>query len=180
MFHDALEKVRDGEERFHVTDPEGKVEDYDLAYRDNMLLFPDNVRGVILKMTNGGAVYAPFFYYNEDDTENLCIDFLRQFDRIEIESIDEYSIGVVKIALKFTDIDVYTPDARINWFFEDSDHIHVLDSLAAQTDKRSLRMTESSFEMGYAKRDWSYISSVTAFQNVFLWQAFTEGRKGAV
>lgn len=41
VFHDALEKVREGEERFHVTDPEGKVEDYDLAYKDNMLLFPD-------------------------------------------------------------------------------------------------------------------------------------------
>ncbi len=178
VFHDALEKVRDGEERFHVTDPEGKVEDYDLAYRDNMLLFPDNVRGVILKMTNGGACYAPFFYYYEDDTETLCLDFLRQFDRIEIESIDEYSLGVARIAIKYTDLNVYTPDCRIKWFFEDPDRIHVVDSLEAQTDKKSLRMSTSPFEMGYAKRDWSYISSIAAFQNVFLWQAFTEGRKG--
>ena len=29
VFYDALEKVRDGEERFHVTDPKGKVEYYD-------------------------------------------------------------------------------------------------------------------------------------------------------
>ena len=178
VFHDALEKVREGEERFHVTDPEGKVEDYDLAYKDNMLLFPDNVRGLILKMTNGGTVYAPFFYYDEDDTENLCLDFLRQFDRIEIESIDEYSLGVVRIAIKYTDLNVYTPDGRINWFFEDPDRIHIVDSLPAQTDKKSLRMTPNPFEMGYAKRDWSYISSAAAFQNIFLWQAFTDGRKG--
>ncbi len=52
VFHDALAKVREGETRFHVTDPEGKVEDYDLVYTDNMLLFPENVRGLILKMTN--------------------------------------------------------------------------------------------------------------------------------
>ncbi len=178
VFHDALEKVRDGEERFHVTDPEGKVEDYDLAYKDNMLLFPDNVRGVILKMTNGGTVYAPFFYYNEDDTENLCLDFLRQFDRIEIESIDEYSLGVVRIAIKYTDLNVYTPDGRIAWFFEDSDRVHIVESLSYDTDKKTLRMTTSPFEMGYTKRDWSYISSAAAFQNVFLWQALTGGRKG--
>ena len=92
VFYDALAKVREGEKRFHVTDPEGKVKDYDLAYTDNMLLFPDNVRGLILKMTNGGAVYAPFIFYDENDTDNLCLDFLKQFNRIEIESIDEYSI----------------------------------------------------------------------------------------
>lgn len=178
VFHDALEKVRDGEERFHVTDPEGKVEDYDLAYRDNMLLFPDNVRGLILKMTNGGTVYAPFFYYDEDDTENLCLEFLRQFDRIEIESIDEYSLGVARIAVKYTDLNVYTPDGRITWFIEDADRVHVVESLSSETDKKTLRMTPSPFEMGYAKRDWSYISSAAAFQNIFLWQAFTEGRKG--
>ena len=39
-------------------------------------------------------------------------------------------------------------------------------------------MTPNPFEMGYAKRDWSYISSAAAFQNIFLWQAFTDGRKG--
>ena len=70
VFHDALEKVRDGEERFHVTDPEGKVEDYDLAFTENMMLFPENVRGLVLKMTNGGAAYAPFLQYDEDDTDN--------------------------------------------------------------------------------------------------------------
>ncbi|MBR4574550.1 MAG: hypothetical protein IKO16_06545 [Lachnospiraceae bacterium] len=104
--------------------------------------------------------------------------FLRQFDRIEIESIDEYSLGVARVAIKYTDLNVYTPDGRIKWFFEDPDRIHVVESLSEQTDRQSLRMNQSPFEMGYAKRDWSYISSAAAFQNVFLWQAFTDGRKG--
>ncbi len=178
VFHDALSKVREGETRFHVKDPEGKVEDYDLVYTDNMLLFPENVRGIILKMTNGGAVYAPFFYYNEEDKDNLCLDFLKQFDRIEIEIIDEYSLGVAGIALKYTDIIVYSTDSRIKWFYEDPDRINVVESLPAQPEKTTLRMTPSPFEMGYTKCDWSYISSCAAFQNVYLWQAFTEGRKG--
>ena len=178
VFHDALEKVREGETRFHVTDPEGKVADYDLAYTDNMLLFPENVRGIILKMTNGGVVYAPFLYYNEDDTDNMCIDFLKQYDRVEIESIDEYSIGVARAALKYTDLEVFSPDSRIAWFFDGSDRVHVVESLASEADKKTLRMTPSPFEMGYTKRDWSYISSAAAFQNIYLWQAFANGKKG--
>ena len=62
-------------------------------------MIPENVRGIILKMTNGGVIYAPFLYYNEDATENMCIDCLKQYDRVEIESIDEYSIGVARAAL---------------------------------------------------------------------------------
>ena len=84
-------------------------------------LFPENVRGIILKMTNGEVVYAPFLYYNEDDTDNMCIDFLKQYDRVENESIDEYSIGVARAALKYTDLEVFSPDSRIAWFFDGSD-----------------------------------------------------------
>ena len=178
VFHKALARVRKGERRFHVTDSSGKVEDYDLAYTDNMMLFPENVRGLILKMTNGGTVYAPFISYNEDDTDNLCLDFLKQYDSIEIESVDEYSIGVARVALKYTNLDVYCPDSRIMWFFDGSERVHIIESLSSEQDKKALRMTPSPFEMGYTKRDWSYVSSIAAFQNVFLWQAFTEGRKG--
>ncbi len=34
VFHDALEKVREGERRFHVTDPEGKVADSESPCKD--------------------------------------------------------------------------------------------------------------------------------------------------
>ena len=128
VFYDALEKVKEGETRFHVTDPEDKVASYDLAYTDNMMLFPENVRGLITKMTNGGAVYAPFMYYDEDDTDTLCLDFLKQFDRIEIESIDEYSLGVARVAMKYTDLEVFSPDERLLWFFDGEDRIHVVES----------------------------------------------------
>ena len=178
VFKEALKKVREGETRFHVTDPSGKVDPYDLAYIDNMMLFPENVRGLILKMTNGGVVYAPFIFYDEDDKDNLCLDFFKQFDRIEIESIDEYSIGVASAALKYTDFKVYSPDSRISWFFDGSDRVEVVESLSPEPDKKSLRMTPSPFEMGYTKRDWSYVSSAAAFQNVFLWQALAGGKKG--
>ena len=81
VFHKALEKVREGEERFHVTDPAGKVEDYDLTYIDNMRMFPDQILALILKMTNGGRTYATFMTYDEDDTKHICLEFLDQFKK---------------------------------------------------------------------------------------------------
>ena len=177
VFHDALEKVKEGEVRFHVTDPTGKVPAYDLAYTQNMLMFPPQVLGLIKKMTAGGAVYADYLDYDEDDTENIVLNFLSQFDRIEIECVDEYSIGVAKVAIRHTDLGVYTPDERIYWFIEDQDRVHI-EELTDERKKTTLRLVPGPLEMGYTKRDWSYLSSVAAFQNLYMWQAFTEGKNG--
>lgn len=177
VFHDALTEVRKGKTHFHVTDPEGQVPDYDLEYIDNMMMFPEQVRGLITKMTNGGAVYAPFINYDETDMDNICLDFLKQFERIELEVVDEYSIGVARIALKHTDIPVYTTDEKVKWFTGDSDRLHIVDSLLAEPEK-NLRIIAGPFEMGYTKRDWHILSSVAAFQNLYFWQAFTGGKRG--
>ncbi len=178
VFHKALEKVREGEERFHVTDPAGKVEDYDLTYIDNMRMFPDQILALILKMTNGGRTYATFMTYDEDDTKHICLEFLDQFKKIEIESADEYSVAVARVVLANTSLPIVCSDKRILWFFEESDRIEVVEALSTETDKANLRIVPGPFEMGYTKRDWTLLSSVAAFQNLFFWQAFTEGKKG--
>lgn len=178
VFHAALEKVREGETRFHVRDEEGRVPDYDLAYTENSMLFPEQVRKLIAMMTNGGKTYASFLDYDEEKTDQMCLEFLTHYDKIEVESIDEYSVAVVRAALSLTRLPVFSADARILWFFAESEQLHVVDSLPAAIDPHSLRITPSPFEMGYTKRDWSYLASVAAFQNLFVWQAFTLGKSG--
>ena len=178
VFHEALCKVKDGETRFHVTDETGAVCDYDLVYTANMFLFPEQVRAVILKMTNGGSTYAPFLTYDEEDEENLCLDFLKQFNKIELESADEYSIVFTRLVIKYTDVPIYYTDDRFTWFINDNNRMHKVDSLPKEHDKTTLRITNSPFDMGYTKRDFSTLSSVAAFQNLFFWQAFTAGKKG--
>ena len=177
VFHEALAKVREGEIRFHVTDEKKAVPDYDLVYTQNMMLFPEQVRGLILKMTQGGSVYGTFLSYDEDDEESLCIDFLKQFQKIEIECADEYSIAVVRIALKFTDIPVYYLDEKLSWFLEDHERLHKADEFS-ENDGSVLRVTSNVYDGGYSKRDWSTVSSLAAFQNLFFWQHFTAGKKG--
>ena len=178
VFRDALEKVRAGERRFHVTDPEGKVPDYDLVYTPNMELFPEQIRGMILEKTKGELVYADYTEYDGESPEYLCLGFLRQFDRIEIERADEYSVAVARAALAYTELPVFCADARILWFLEDAGRVTLQDPLPAERGPKALRIVPDPFELGFMKRDWSLISSVAAFQNLFFWQAMTRGRKG--
>ncbi|MDO4805184.1 MAG: hypothetical protein Q4A32_10245 [Lachnospiraceae bacterium] len=177
VFHEALALVREGETHFHVTDEKKAVPDYDLVYTHNMMLFPEQARGVILKMTQGGSLYAPFLTYDEENTDNLCIDFLKQYKKIEIERADEYSIAVARIALRLTDIPVYTLDERLLWFVDGHERLHKADEFSKK-DGAVLRLTPNAFDMGYSKRDWSTLCSIAAFQNMFFWQHFTAGKKG--
>ncbi len=178
VFHDALARVREGETRFHVTDESGRVPDYDLVYTANMLLFPEQVRALILKMTQGGALYMPFLTYDEEDTDNMCLDFLKQFTKIELENVDEYSVAVARTALRYTDVPVYYADERLEWFLEETPQLNKTGELPEEPDKTVLRINSGPFDMGYTVRDWSKLGSVAAFQNVFFWQAFTSGKKG--
>lgn len=178
VFHEALALVLEGETRFHVTDKAGRVSDYDLVYTENMLLFPEQTRALILRMTNGGLVYAPFLSYDEEDEELMCMDYLRQFQKIEIERADEYSIAVARLALKHTDIPVFCADERLGWFIEESSKLSIVEQLPADKEKTTLRVTDSPFDMGYTVRDFSRVGSVAAFQNIFFWQHFTNGKKG--
>ena len=108
-----------------------------------MLLYPEQVRALILKMTNGGSAYAPFLTYNEEDEENLCLDFLKQFDRIELEGADEYSVVFTRMALKYTDVPIYYTDDRFTWFIEDNERMHKVDSHPEDHEKTTLRVTNS-------------------------------------
>ncbi len=180
IFHDALEQVKNGEEYLHVTDPEGKIPDYDLKYIDNMMLFPEQARAIITKMTGNGRCYGYFYDYDEKDTENLYIQFLDQFDKIEVEELDEYSIVVVRMALLYRTIPIYAVDERIKWFVDEPDRIKIVESFDLDQDKKTLRMVSSPFELGFTKQDWSRLSTVSAFQNLFFWQVYLSGKTSPI
>ena len=175
VFHEALALVRKGETRFHVTG--SGCPDYDLVYTENMQLFSRQMYMLIMQITNGSNLYAPFLYYDEEDTDNICLQFLEQFRRMEIETADEYSVVAARLALRHTDMEIWSKDERIRWFIGDSDRLHIAQELPAQSGKDTLRITGNLMDFGYAKRDWSRLCSAAAFQNLFFWQAFTQGKQ---
>lgn len=175
VFHDALELVKKGETRFHVTG--SPAPEYDLVYTENMKLFPRQMLMWIMEITKGTSLYAPFLDYDEKDTANICLEFLKQFRRIEIEKADEYGIVIAGLALQYTDLEVCSADERIRWFIADSDRLRITGELPKESDKEALRITGNPMDFGYAKRDWSRLCSAAAFQNLFFWQAVMEGKQ---
>ena len=66
VFHEALELVQEGEIRFHVTDKNGNVPDYDLEYTKNMMLFSEVEGQKSMKMLIGVGIIADLMCYTYD------------------------------------------------------------------------------------------------------------------
>ena len=174
VFHDVLRNVRNGETRFYVRNPQG--EDYVLAYTLNMDLFPPEARAY-LKMTDGKDVFVPYLTYDENDTARICLSFLERFRDAMFEAIDEYALTAAKLMLEHTGMDVYFTDPRARWFLPSSDRLFIVDSLPAAKDSKkptTLYVIPGITEMGYLRKDYSYISSVPLFHNLFFWQWITD------
>ena len=167
---------RNGEECTVLTHGSG-VPEYDLVYTENMQLFSKQMYMLIMQITKGSNLYAPFLDYDENDTENICLQFLEQFRRMEIETADEYCVVAARLALRHTNMEIWSKDERIRWFIEDTDRLHITQELPEQSGADTLRITGNPMDFGYAKRDWSRLCSAATFQNLFFWQAFTKGKQ---
>ena len=108
----------------------------------------------------------------------LCLDFLKQYTKIEFEIADEYSIVLARTVLAYTDIPIYYIDEKFDWFITSSYNAHKVATFPDCKEKDVLRVTQNTFDMGYSTRDWSVVCSIATFQNVFFWQFFTAGKKG--
>ena len=120
----------------------------------------------------------PFTVNDETDTNMLCLDFLKQYTKIEFEIADEYSIVLARTVLAYTDIPIYYIDEKFDWFITTSYNAHKVATFPDSKEKDVLRVTQNTFDMGYSTRDWSVVCSIATFQNVFFWQFFTAGKKG--
>ncbi len=175
VFHDALALVKQGEKHFHVE--RGNGTDYDLAYIPNMDVFPEQIRETLLKSSGGYPIYLEFPDYDEEDTLNLCLEFLYPFNRAEFECVDEYTIAAAKAILKNTDIEVLFQDERAGWFLPDSEKLTIAGHFEKEKSDHTLRVTQNPIELGISEGDFSYLSSIAAFQNLFFWQELIAGRK---
>ncbi len=174
VFHDALAWAAEGENRFFVTNPNG--EDYILEYTRNMDLFPVEARAY-LKLTDGKDVFPPYLRYDESDVEKLCLAYLRGFDEAMFEAIDEYALVCARLLLEYTEAKVWFTDERARWFLPASEHLHIVEALPKdpQTkDRTTLYVIPGIIETGYTRKDYSYMSSMPLFHNVFFWQWLTD------
>ena len=165
VFHKALQGVLRGESHFHVKNPLGK--DYDLEFSFNNDILPKQ------GLAAGKMLFPPFYIYNEYDKEKLYLHIFDEYDDICFESLNEYSIVLAGIVLRYTDKHVYIPDERILWFTEKSDRLHITDDFPDRSSGKVFLCCDGIY-IGYDKGDFSKLCAESLFLNVFVFQWLTD------
>ena len=171
LFHEALRQNPESKARFHVKNDRG--EDFDIVYWDN----EDDI-----EPTEGYPAYVkpPFIakypYYDETDSGSLYLEYLKQFERMMFEDLDEYTIVLTKVALANTQLDIWCQDARIFWFTGETDRIHIVEQFPEDRFADNTLYIQEQHRCGLEDGNFKRVSPVYAFHNVFFLQWILNGR----
>ena len=164
LYHgsDVFQNARlSGAKRIHVLMPGG--EDYDLLYVKNSDCLPDFIKNRWKNQT----CYPDYLTYSTDEKSSLYLDFFRIFKTVCLKTVNEYTVALANVILRYTDLALYSQDKRINWFFDD--RIPLVKEGEICPDRDVLMIGDISSDLIF---DISFhnIGSVNAFHNVFFLQ----------
>ena len=155
------EARRCGAKRIHVLFPGG--EDYDLVHIANADCRPDFIRN----RWKDQRCYPEYETYSIEDKSGLYLDFFRIFRTVVFRAVNEYSVALAEVLLRYTGLSVVTSDARMAWFFED--RIPCLPECALPAGRDVMVIGDAAddavFDVSFHK-----IGPVCAFHNVFFLQ----------
>ena len=150
-----------GAGRIHVLMPGG--EDYDLLYVKNSDCLPDFIRN----RWKNQACYPDYLSYSTEEKSSLYLNFFRVFRTVCLQSVNEYTVALAEVILRYTDLALYSQDKRIRWFF--GDRIPLVDEGEVCHGRDVLMIGDLSADRNF---DVSFhsIGPVNAFHNVFFLQ----------
>ena len=150
-----------GAERIHVFMPEGT--DYDLVHVRNSDCRPDFIRN----RWKDESCYPEYPVYSVGERSSLYLDFFRVFKTVYISSVNEYTVALAEVMLRYTRLAVFSLDERIRWFF--GERIPVFDGEEIPRERDVLVIGDPSVDLVF---DVSFhrIGPVCAFHNVFFLQ----------
>ena len=145
--------------------------DYDISYVDNMELVPENYR----KNKKGIELYPSYKSYTTDNPDYLELSIIEEHGDIFFECVNEYTIEVAKLALKYTKNRVWFHDELIYNFIEPEDRLVIAETFPEKElkEKKSLHVVDG-FVSGYIEGNYDTISSMPLFHSIFFLQALTE------
>ena len=186
VFQRALSKVAEGAVRLHVKQ-DGK-ELYDLVYVRNNDILP-------AWKNNAGVRFleAPDFRsYDLTDPGKLYLAIFEGYTKILFEEVNEYTVGLAQVLLRFTEMEVIFQDARALLFLDPQERLTILESGAAPaagdgtaasgagavagdgTAQPGLMRVTPSYQKNILDMDFSSVDAVSLFYNVFVWQSLTD------
>lgn len=147
--------------RIHVLMPGG--EGYDLVHIRNSDCRPDFIKN----RWKDQACYPEYDEYSTEKSSGLYLAFFRVFGTVVIRSVNEYTVALAEVILRYTKLRLFTTDSRMRWFFKDE--IPCLDESSIRPGKDVLIIGDVSADNDF---DVSFhsIGPVNAFHNVFFLQ----------
>ena len=164
VFHRALAYVKEGEKYFHVSNPEG--EDYSLSYEDNNSMIPG------ADLDEKKRFFPPFYDYDENDVGGLCLDVFEGYESIYFETIDEYTIVLIGVLLKNTNLKIFFTDKKILLFYEISERLKNIDALPEK--KPGEMFVSYGPHVGFINNDYSHLCPQALFYSVFFFRYLTD------
>ena len=171
VFHDALEGVLKGEEKFHVINPDG--EDYDLHYIDNMVWAKQFGNYPKIEIMEDHPFYPPYYKYDEEDTSKMSFDLFSGMKKVWFKEANEYTITVARVLLRETDLDITFADRRIKMFIPESERLLVSDQEPDAGDPTLLRVI-NEYYFAPAFFGYNQVDQIFCFHHVFLFQWLTD------
>ncbi len=165
IFHEALCLK---ESYYHVETEDG--EEYDISYVKNNDLVPENYRNA----KKGIEIYPQYLKYDENATEMLDISLLKSVRYIFCYTLNEYSVVIARLALKYTDAEIYFTNSLAKIFFDKIERLHIVEKFPAFNENEVLQITDEKFRSGYFEGTFRKISSVPAFHSIFFRQSLTD------
>lgn len=111
--------------------------------------------------------------YDEFKRETLYLEMFAPYSGVIFEELNEYSIVLTGIILRYTDKEVYIPDKRIYWFTDPDARLHVTEDLPDYNRIHAI-YSGKTVSVGYGGGNPDSISPTPLFHNVFLWQWLTD------
>ncbi len=165
LFHEAAHYSLRGEQFFQVKNVNGP--DFYMSYILNSELLPP------LPMITRERLLPPFYTYDENYRDGLYLEMLNDYPAVMFEEIEECSIVIARIALEFTDCEVYFNDSRILWFIPAHKRLHIVEQLPNYKEINAI-LCPKEIAVGSAMGDYRRTSSVVLFRDIFVLQFITE------
>ena len=171
LFHEALKYKPESKDRFHVKNDKG--EDFDIVYWDNDEdIEPQNTYPSYIER----PFMAKYYIYDENDKDTLYLDFFNGLKNMVFEELNEYTIAISRVILKFTEMEIWCADERILWFIDENPRLHVLKELPDDIYEDDCFYIQEQFRMGMEDNNFNRLSSTYAFHNIFFLQWILNGK----
>lgn len=163
IFHDAL---MGKEKYYHVITNDGK--DYDISYRKNNDLLPENYRNG----KKGIDIYPSYLAYDENATDALDLSLLKEVRAVFCHTLNEYSVVIARLSLQHTANEVYFLHPLAKIFLGEHPRLHIVEKFPAFEEDEALHIVEEFF-IGYLDGNFHRLNAIAAFHSIFFKQAMT-------